>query len=213
MSVRRVVPRRRCALLHARPSLPLAHAGGNLSGKRVNFSGRTVISPNPDLPLYGVGVPLQVASILSYPERVTKHNIMRMKMLVAAGPTNYPGALTVRGADSSVRDLERLNVRQLAAQALQIGDTVDRHLQDGDIVLFNRQPSLHKMSIMCHRAVVLPGRTFRFNECVCTPYNADFDGDEVRALRGAAVAGGYIAALVGGDSRPRVGASPDPQRR
>ena len=60
-----------------------------------------------------------------------------------------------------------------------MGDVVERHLMDGDVVLFNRQPSLHKMSIMCHRARVLPSRTFRFNECVCNPYNADFDGDEM----------------------------------
>lgn len=146
----------------------------------MNFSGRTVISPNPNLPLYGVGVPLQVASILTYPERVTKHNRTRMQELVNSGPKCYPGALTVRTSDGSVRDLERFSVRRMVAAALQIGDVVDRHLQDGDIVLFNRQPSLHKMSIMCHRAFVLPGRTFRFNECVCTPYNADFDGDEVR---------------------------------
>ena len=52
-------------------------------------------------------------------------------------------------------------------------------MMDEDIVLFNRQPSLHKLSIMCHRAKILPHRTFRFNECVCTPYNADFDGDEM----------------------------------
>lgn len=66
--------------------------------------------------------------------------------------------------------------RAKAAQQLRIGDVVERHLIDGDAVLFNRQPSLHKMSIMCHRVRVLAGRTFRFNECVCTPYNADFDG-------------------------------------
>jgi len=63
-----------------------------------------------------------------------------------------------------------------AAKRLQIGDTVERHLMDKDVVLFNRQPSLHRISIMCHRVRVMPGRTFRFNECVCGPYNADFDG-------------------------------------
>ena len=61
----------------------------------------------------------------------------------------------------------------------QFGDLIERHMEDEDIVLFNRQPSLHKLSIMCHRAKILPHRTFRFNECVCTPYNADFDGDEM----------------------------------
>lgn len=69
--------------------------------------------------------------------------------------------------------------REQAAQYLSIGDIVERHMIDGDVVLFNRQPSLHRMSIMCHRARILPYRTFRFNECVCSPYNADFDGDEM----------------------------------
>ena len=65
------------------------------------------------------------------------------------------------------------------AEEIKIGDIVERHLEDDDVVLFNRQPSLHRVSIMAHRAKVMPNRTFRFNECVCTPYNADFDGDEM----------------------------------
>jgi len=69
--------------------------------------------------------------------------------------------------------------RRKIAEELKIGDVVERHLHDGDVVLFNRQPSLHRVSIMAHRARVMPNRTFRFNECVCTPYNADFDGDEM----------------------------------
>ena len=69
--------------------------------------------------------------------------------------------------------------RDMVANNLQFGDIVQRHVIDGDVVLFNRQPSLHKLSIMCHRAKVMPFRTFRFNECVCNPYNADFDGDEM----------------------------------
>lgn len=73
----------------------------------------------------------------------------------------------------------RYGNRELIAKNLQIGDIVERHLADNDIVLFNRQPSLHKISIMAHRAKVMPYKTFRFNECACTPYNADFDGDEM----------------------------------
>ena len=69
--------------------------------------------------------------------------------------------------------------RKKVADELKIGDIVERHLENGDVVLFNRQPSLHRVSIMAHRARVMPHRTFRFNECVCTPYNADFDGDEM----------------------------------
>ena len=67
----------------------------------------------------------------------------------------------------------------ISRKELKYGDTVERHLEDGDVVLFNRQPSLHKLSIMSHFVRVRPHRTFRLNECVCTPYNADFDGDEM----------------------------------
>ena len=62
---------------------------------------------------------------------------------------------------------------------LKLDILVERHLSDGDIVLFNRQPSLHQMSIMAHYVRVLPGKTFRLHPSVCPPYNADFDGDEM----------------------------------
>lgn len=149
---------------------------GNLSGKRVDFSGRTVISPDPNLPLHCVGVPVHVAKVLTFPERVTETNLQRLQRAVRNGP-KYPGANIVRSGGMS-RSLA-YGDRDKASKFLRIGDVVDRHLIDGDCVLFNRQPSLHKMSIMCHRAKVMPWRTFRFNECVCAPYNADFDGDEM----------------------------------
>lgn len=69
--------------------------------------------------------------------------------------------------------------RERAAKNLRIGDVVERHMEDGDVVLFNRQPSLHKLSIMAHRVKVMEWKTFRFNICACAPYNADFDGDEM----------------------------------
>ncbi|KAH9700987.1 DNA-directed RNA polymerase III subunit 1 [Citrus sinensis] len=109
---------------------------GNLSGKRVEYTGRTVISPDPNLKITEVAIPIRMARILTYPERVSDHNIEKLRQF-------------------------------------------DRHLEDGDVVLFNRQPSLHRMSIMCHRARIMPWRTLRFNESVCNPYNADFDGDEM----------------------------------
>jgi DNA-directed RNA polymerase III subunit RPC1 len=151
---------------------------GNLSGKRVDFSGRTVISPDPNLPLHAVGVPELVARVMTYPERVTALNLEHLSRAVANGGERYPGANAVRHANGLVRSLRFGDTAKVAAQ-LRVGDVVERHMVDGDVVLFNRQPSLHKMSIMAHRARVLPGRTFRFNECVCTPYNADFDGDEM----------------------------------
>jgi len=151
---------------------------GNLSGKRVNFSGRTVISPDPNIGIDQVIVPMHMAKILTYPERVNKYNIQKMKKLVINGPENYPGANYIEYQDGAKINLAFGN-RKVRAENLKIGDIVERHLLDNDVVLFNRQPSLHRLSIMAHRAKVLPWRTLRFNECVCTPYNADFDGDEM----------------------------------
>lgn len=152
---------------------------GNLSGKRVDFSGRTVISPDPNLRIDQVGVPEHVAKILTYPERVTPHNLSLMRRLVRNGCDVHPGANFLEQRGTGFKRYLRYGNREQLAQNLRLGDVVERHLMDGDIVLFNRQPSLHKLSIMAHLAKVLPHRTFRFNECVCTPYNADFDGDEM----------------------------------
>jgi DNA-directed RNA polymerase III subunit RPC1 len=153
----------------------------NLSGKRVNFTGRTVISPDPNVEVYQVIVPLYIAKKLTFPEAVNSLNIEVLRESVSRGNTGHPGALYIRFKDGSVKFLATLSkhVRQELSLKLQVGDIVDRHLIDNDIVLFNRQPSLHKLSIMAHRVKVLPWRTLRFNECVTTPYNADFDGDEM----------------------------------
>ncbi|KAH8918847.1 DNA-directed RNA polymerase III subunit C1 [Atractiella rhizophila] len=152
---------------------------GNLSGKRVDFSGRTVISPDPNLPIDHVAVPEKVAKVLTYPERVTDHNIERLRRVVRNGSDVHPGANFVQQGSGGVKRFLRYAPREEIAAKLRVGDIVERHLHDGDIVLFNRQPSLHKLSIMSHVAKIRPWRTFRFNECVCTPYNADFDGDEM----------------------------------
>ncbi|KJH41173.1 RNA polymerase Rpb1, domain 2 [Dictyocaulus viviparus] len=149
---------------------------GNLSGKRVDFSGRTVISPDPNLRIDEVGVPIHIALTLTFPEIVYKHNINRMKKLVMNGSNCHPGANYIVDRTTGTK---RYGNREAYAANLKVGDIVERHLDNGDIVLFNRQPSLHKVSIMGHRARIMQGRTFRFNECVCTPYNADFDGDEM----------------------------------
>lgn len=152
---------------------------GNLSGKRVDFSGRTVISPDPNLGIDQVAVPILVAMNLTYPERVYKHNINKLRQCVRNGPSKWPGANTLQKVgEENKRSLKYGNPDEFARH-LRIGDVVERHLEDNDIVLFNRQPSLHKLSIMSHYVKVRPWRTFRLNECVCGPYNADFDGDEM----------------------------------
>ncbi|XP_075250352.1 DNA-directed RNA polymerase III subunit RPC1-like [Convolutriloba macropyga] len=156
---------------------------GNLSGKRVDFSGRTVISPDPNMRIDQVAVPVYVATNMTYPQRVTKSNIKQLQQMVINGPKRWPGANYVekKPTKKSPKEVKFLGYgkRELVAKDLQFGDIVQRHVIDGDMVLFNRQPSLHKLSIMCHRVKVMPFRTFRFNECVCAPYNADFDGDEM----------------------------------
>ncbi|KAL6556324.1 DNA-directed RNA polymerase III subunit 1 [Orobanche gracilis] len=152
---------------------------GNLSGKRVEYTGRTVISPDPNLKINEVAIPIHMALILTYPERITHHNIEKLRQCVRNGPDKYPGAKFLRHPDGTETSLKVHHVRKRVADELKYGYIVDRHLEDGDIVLFNRQPSLHRMSIMCHRARIMPWRTLRFNESVCNPYNADFDGDEM----------------------------------
>ena len=150
---------------------------GNLMGKRVDFSARTVITADPNLSIDQVGVPRSVALRLTVPTMVTPYNIHEMRELVARGPLTHPGAMYIIRSDGSRVDLRY--VTDLKDYPLEYGWTVERHLRDDDIVLFNRQPSLHKMSIMGHRAKVLDWSTFRLNLSVTTPYNADFDGDEM----------------------------------
>ena len=148
----------------------------NLSGKRVNFSARTVISPDPNISIDEVGVPPSVAEELTVPIRVANWNIEECKKAILSD--HYPKALYVIRSDGKrVRVTEQS--KQEIADTLASGFLVERQLMDGDTVLFNRQPSLHRMSIMCHHVRVLPGRTFRLNPIVCPPYNADFDGDEM----------------------------------
>jgi len=151
----------------------------NLSGKRVDFSARTVISPDPNLDLSEVGVPLDVAMRLSMPEKVTSWNIEEMRKLVVNGPDKYPGALYIVRPDGKRIRLEFVTDREKIAEGIEPMFVVERHLINGDIAIFNRQPSLHRMSIMAHYVRVLPHKTFRLHLTVCPPYNADFDGDEM----------------------------------
>lgn len=153
---------------------------GNLMGKRVDFSARTVITGDPNIGIDELGVPWSIALNLTFPETVTPGNRARLQALADAGPHPPPGQT---GAKCIVRaDGRRVNLAYARADAdrrLEVGDRVERHLRTGDLVLFNRQPSLHKMSMMGHRVRVLPFSTFRLNLSVTSPYNADFDGDEM----------------------------------
>ncbi|MFA9516843.1 DNA-directed RNA polymerase subunit A' [Halopenitus sp. H-Gu1] len=151
---------------------------GSLSGKRVNFSARTVISPDPTLSLNEVGVPDRVATEMTQTLNVTERNAENARQYVRNGPETHPGANYVRRPDGRRLKVTETNCEELS-EKVEEGWEVNRHLIDGDIVIFNRQPSLHRMSIMAHEVVVMPYKTFRLNTTVCPPYNADFDGDEM----------------------------------
>ena len=150
----------------------------NIQGKRVEFSARSVITPDPNLSIAEIGVPLKIAMNLTVPERVTIYNRSQLYKYIQNGTEKHPGAKTIIQKSGRMISLRHVNRNEIV---LRIGDTVNRHLVDGDIILFNRQPTLHRMSMMGHRVRVLPHNTFRLNVSVTAPYNADFDGDEMNA--------------------------------
>lgn len=145
---------------------------GNLMGKRVDFSARSVITPDPNISIDELGVPIKIAMNLTYPEIVNRYNIDKLTELVRNGPDVYPGAKYLR-KPSKGNQTKWLKKIDRSSLVLEEGDVVDRHLMDGDYVLFNRQPSLHKMSMMGHRIKVMPFNTFRLNPLVCVSFNAD----------------------------------------
>ncbi len=149
----------------------------NLAGKRVNYSGRTVISPDPYIGINEVGVPYEIARVVTVAESVTDLNIEKLKKLIEKAE-EYPGANYVIRPDGKRKKITP-DLKEEIINELTPGYKVERHLQDGDVVLFNRHPSLHRGSLMAHYVRVLPGRTFRLHPAVVTPYNADFDGDEM----------------------------------
>ena len=155
---------------------------GNLMGKRVNQYGRTVISPDPLLKTNEVYIPVVIAKNLTYPEIVTPYNIEKLTLRVQNGSNTYPGAncvTTIKNGYYKTIILDKNIVE------LQYGDEVHRHLEDGDIILINRQPTLHKYGIMAHYIKVVDDEnmnTIRINPSVCKGYGADFDGDEINVF-------------------------------
>ena len=162
-----------------------------MMGKRVNFAARTVISPDPNIETNEIGVPPVFAVKLTYPEPVTQWNVEELQEAVRNGPFVWPGAVAIENEMGQVVNLERKNPEERTALANQLlapgvgtrgtrPKKVHRHLNNGDVVIMNRQPTLHKPSMMCHRARVLPGeKTLRMHYANCNTYNADFDGDEM----------------------------------
>lgn len=148
----------------------------NLMGKRVDFSARSVITPDPNIDLDELGVPIKIAKNLTYPEKVNNINISALNKLLKNGYNTWPCIKNIVKNNNIKMTINENNYREIT---LENGDIVNRTLLDGDYVLFNRQPSLHKMSMMAHRVKVMKGNTFRLNVSVTPPYNADFDGDEM----------------------------------
>jgi DNA-directed RNA polymerase subunit A' len=146
----------------------------NLTGKRVNFAARSTVTPDPFIKISEVGIPKEIADELTVPERVTEWNKKELKSLIK--DTNK--AIYVIRPDETKKKVEESNREELAEE-LDVSFRIERKLQDQDIVLFNRQPSLHRLSMLAHTVRVMPGKTFRINPIVCKPYNADFDGDEM----------------------------------
>ncbi len=149
----------------------------NLAGKRVNYSGRTVISPDPHIAINEVGVPFEIARVVTVAEGVTDLNLEKLKKLIENGE-KYPGANYIIRPDGKRKKITP-DLKEEIINEICPGYKVERHLQDGDVVLFNRHPSLHRGSLMAHFVRVLPGRTFRLHPAAAAPYNADYDGDEM----------------------------------
>ena len=179
---------------------------GNLMGKRVDFSARSVITPDANIELDELGVPEEIAINLTFPEIVSPYNRERLMSYIQNGPDKHPGAKSVYlKADDRTLSLRYVNPDTID---IREGDVVHRHLIHGDIVLFNRQPSLHKASMMAHRVVVLPYSTFRLNVSATRPYNADFDGDEMNMHVPQSIASAtelrYIASVLRNIVSPRT---------
>lgn len=162
--------------LKSRMGAKTGRVRGNLMGKRVDFSARSVITPDANIDVDELGVPTEIATNITKPEVVTAYNRDRLMMYVRNGPVKHPGAKSVYLKN----DKRTISLKYINADMIDLheGDIVHRHLIDGDRVLFNRQPSLHKGSMECHRVKVLPYSTFRLNVSATKPYNADFDGDK-----------------------------------
>ena len=150
---------------------------GNLMAKRVDFSARSVITADPNISIKELGIPMKIAKNITKPIVVNRLNKAFLTKLILNGPDVWPGAKIlerINGQSITLRYLDRKSI------VLEDGDIVHRHMMDGDAILFNRQPTLHRMSMMCHIAKIMKrGDTFRMNVADTKPYNADFDGDEM----------------------------------
>lgn len=137
----------------------------NLMGKRTDFSARTVLSGDPTLELDEIGVPRSICNTLTMPERIHRYNIQsydlsKIKYVIKPSGQRFDYTIKVR-------------------VELEVGDIVERSLCNGDLVIVNRQPTLHRGSMIACRVRVSPSKTFSLNYSTMVPLNADTDGDEI----------------------------------
>ncbi|XP_063781050.1 DNA-directed RNA polymerase I subunit RPA1 [Pseudophryne corroboree] len=165
----------------------------HMMGKRVDYAARSVICPDMYISTNEIGIPMVFATKLTYPTPVTTWNVQELRQAVINGPNVHPGASLVVNEDGSRTILNPSNLVQREAIAKQLltpstgtqrlpAKIVYRHVKNGDVLLLNRQPTLHRPSIQAHKARVLPGeKVLRLHYANCKAYNADFDGDEMNA--------------------------------
>ncbi|NXS53970.1 RPA1 polymerase, partial [Brachypteracias leptosomus] len=165
----------------------------HMMGKRVDFAARSVICPDMYIGTNEIGIPMVFATKLTYPQPVTPWNVKELRQAVINGPQVHPGASMVINEDGSCTVLSATSLTQREAIAKQLLTPssgapeselkiVCRHIKNGDVLLLNRQPTLHRPSIQAHRARILPGeKVLRLHYANCKAYNADFDGDEMNA--------------------------------
>ena len=156
----------------------------DMQGKRINMCARTVIIGNPDLEISQIGVPEAVCVELSMPERVYALNREELARCVRIGKGKLGGASEVITLKKETLLLGTFDEkgRDAIARNLRDGFIVKRHLRDGDPIMMNRQPTLHRGSMMTHSVKVTKSKCFELSAGATGPYNADFDGDEMNAV-------------------------------
>ena len=147
---------------------------GNLMAKRVDYSARSVITADPNISIRELGVPMKIAKNITKPVIVNNLNKKFLMKLIQNGSNEWPGAKSIEKQNGEFIGLQYFTDR--SSIVIENGDIVHRHMMDGDAILFNRQPTLHRPSMMCHLVKVMKqGDTFRMNVADTAPYNADFD--------------------------------------
>uniref|UniRef100_A0A8C2XJC7 DNA-directed RNA polymerase subunit n=1 Tax=Cyclopterus lumpus TaxID=8103 RepID=A0A8C2XJC7_CYCLU len=165
----------------------------HMMGKRVDYAARSVICPDMYIETNEIGIPMVFATKLTYPQPVTPWNVKELRQAVLNGPNIHPGASMVINEDGrkTILSADCLTQREAVAKQLLTPcpgphkmpmKIVNRHIKNGDVLLLNRQPTLHRPSIQAHCARILPGeKVLRLHYANCKAYNADFDGDEMNA--------------------------------